>query len=127
MNNANFKVGQDVILKIITGSNEYRRLPKEANGKPDILKKLIFTTVKSVSRKFITVDYMDIKFDRTDEYRQAINYSKDYELFLSEADALDADMRESLWLILKNTISSTYQCPYAVEQLEKVVKILQIA
>lgn len=126
MNNTNFTVGQEVVLKIITGSNEYRRLPKEANGKPDILKRLIFTTVKTVSKKYITVDYHNIKFDRTDEHRQVTNFSKDYELFESEKDAINADTLESLWLKLRRIISSTYQCPYTLEQVERVVDILGI-
>lgn len=126
MKNTNFVVGQEVVLKIITGSNEYRRLPKEANGKPDILKRLIFTTVKSVGKKYITVDYRDTKFDRTDKYRQVTNFSKDYELFQSAKDAINADTLESLWFRLSNTISSAYQCPYTLEQVEKVMKILGI-
>ena len=126
MSNTNFTVGQEVVLKIITGSNAYRRLPKETNGKPDILKRLIFTTVKSVSKKYITVDYMNTKFDRTDEYRQVTNFSKDYELFGSAKDAIDADTLESLWFKLRKAISSTYQCPYTLEQVEKVMDILGI-
>ena len=126
MSNTNFTVGQEVVLKIITGSNAYRRLPKETNGKPDILKRLIFTTVKSVSKKYITVDYMNTKFDRTDEYRQVTNFSKDYELFGSAKDAIDADTLESLWFKLRKAISSIYQCPYTLEQVEKVMDILGI-
>jgi hypothetical protein len=126
MNNTNFVVGQEVVLKIITGSNEYRRLPKEANGKPDILKRLIFTTVKSVGKKYITVDYRDTKFDKTDEYRQVTNFSKDYELFACAEDAINADTLESLWSRLRHTISSTYQCPYTLEQVERAMKILGI-
>jgi hypothetical protein len=126
MSNKNFTVGQEVVLKIITGSNAYRRLPKEANGKPDILKRLIFTTVKSVSKKYITVDYNNIKFDRTDEYRQVTNFSRDYELFGSAKDAINADTLESLWFKLRKTISSIYKCPYTLEQVEKVVDILGI-
>lgn len=126
MNNTNFIVGQEVVLKIITGSNACRRLPKETNGKPDILKRLIFTTVKSVSKKYITVDYMNTKFDRTDEYRQVTNFSKDYELFGSAQDAIDADTLESLWFKLRKEISSTYQCPYTLEQIEKVMDILGV-
>lgn len=126
MNNTNFVVGQEVVLKIITGSNEYRRLPKEANGKPDILKRLIFTTVKSVGKKYITVDYRDTKFDKTDEYRQVTNFSKDYELFQSAKDAINANTLESLWSRLRNIISSTYQCPYTLEQVEKAMDILGI-
>ena len=126
MNNINFVVGQEVVLKIITGSNEYRRLPKEANGKPDILKRLIFTTVKSVGKKYITVDYRDTKFDRTDEHRQVTNFSKDYELFACAKDAINADTLESLWFRLRNTIYSAYQCPYTLEQVEKAMGILGI-
>ena len=125
MNNTKFTTGQEVVLKIITGSNVYRGLPKEANGKPDILKKLIFTTVKSVSKKYITVDYMNIKFDRTDECKQISNFSKDYELFESAKDAINADTLESLWFRLRKLITSTYQCPYTLEQVEKVMSILQ--
>ena len=125
MNNTNFVVGQEVVLKIMTGSNEYRRLPKEGNGKPDILKRLIYTTVKSANKKYITVDYMNTKFDRTDEYRQVTNFSKDYELFASAKDAIDADTLESLWSKLRKEISTAYQCPYTLEQVEKVMNILQ--
>lgn len=126
MNNTNFTVGQEVVLKIITGSNEYRRLPKEANGKSDILKRPIFTTVKFVGKKYITVDYRDTKFDRTDECKQVTNFSKDYELFECAKDAINADTLESLWFRLRSTISSTYQCPYTLEQVERVVGILGI-
>ena len=126
MNNTNFAFGQEVVLKIITGSNEYRRLPKEANGKPDIFNRLIFTTVTSVGKKYITVDYMDTKFDKTDNYKQVTNFSKDYELFGCAKDAIDADTLESLWSKLRNAISNTYQCPYTLEQVEKVMDILQV-
>jgi hypothetical protein len=126
MNNTNFIVGQEVVLKIITGSNAYRRLPKETNGKPDILKRLIFTTVKSVGKKYITVDYSNIKFDRTDEYRQVTNFSKDYELFGSAKDAINADTLEMLWSKLRTSICYSSKCPYTLEQIEKVMDILGI-
>ena len=126
MSNTNFTIGQEVVLKIITGSNAYRRLPKEANGKPDILKRLIFTNIKSISKKYITVEYMNTKFDRTDEYRQVTNFSKDYELFGSAKDAIDADTLEMLWSKLRTSICYSFKCPYTLEQIEKVMEILDI-
>lgn len=124
MDNTNFKIGQEVVLKIITGSNAYRRLPKEANGKPDLLKRLIFTTVKSIGKKYIIVDYMNTKFDITNKLSQVSNFSKDYELFESAEDAINADRLEMLWSKLRTSISCTYKCPYTLEQLEKVIDIL---
>lgn len=126
MNNTNFVVGQEVVLKIITGSNEYRRLPKEANGKPDILKRLIFTTVKSVGKKYITVEYKNTKFDVENDYREHSNYSSNYELFETAKDAINAELRDSYWNKLKAITSYTYKCPYTLEQLEKVLDILQV-
>lgn len=115
MNSTNFTVGQEVVLKIITGSNEYRRLPKETNGKPDILKRLIFTNIKSIGKKYITVEYRNTKFDRTDEYRQVTNFSKDYELFRSAKDAIDADTLEMLWSKLRTSICYSVKCQYTLE------------
>lgn len=126
MNSTNFTVGQEVVLKIITGSNEYRGLPKETNGKPDILKRLIFTNIKSIGKKYITVEYRNTKFDRTDEYRQVTNFSKDYELFGSAKDAIDADTLEMLWFKLRTSICYSVKCPYTLEQIEKVMDILSI-
>jgi hypothetical protein len=116
-------VGQEVVLKIIAGSNHYRGLPKEANGKPDILKRLIPTTVKSVGKKYVTVDYGNIKFDMTDEYRQVTNYSADYELFESAKDAIDADTLESLWDKFRHLVSESYKCPISLNKLERILEI----
>ena len=123
MNNTKFTVGQEVVLKIIAGSNHYRSLPKEANGKPNILKRLIPTTVKSVGKKYITVDYGNIKFDMTDEYRQVTNYSAEYELFVSIKDAIEADTLESLWDKFRKLVSENYKCPIPLDKLERVLEI----
>lgn len=123
MNNTKFTVGQEVVLKIIAGSNHYRSLPKEANGKPDILKRLIPTTVESVGRKYITVDYGDIKFDIADEYRQTSSYSAEYELYESAKDAIDADTLESLWDKFRRTVSEKYKCPISLDKLERILEI----
>jgi hypothetical protein len=123
MNNTKFTVGQEVVLKIIAGSNHYRGLPKEANGKPDILKRLIPTTVKSVGKKYVTVDYGNIKFDMTDEYRQVTNYSAEYELFESAKDAIDADTLESLWDKFRHLVSESYKCPISLNKLERILEI----
>ena len=123
MDNIKFTVGQEVTLKIIKGSNAYRGLPKDANGEPDILKRLISTTVKSVGKKYITVDYMNTKFNIADEYRQVSNYSKDYELFASAKDAIDADTLESLWDKFRKLVSENYKCPIPLDKLERVLEI----
>jgi hypothetical protein len=123
MNNTKFTVGQEVVLKIIEGSNQYRRLPKEPHGKPDILNRLIPTTVKSVGKKYVTVDYGNIKFDMTDECRQVTNYSADYELFESAKDAIDADTLESLWDKLRHLVSESYKCPISLNKLERILEI----
>ena len=75
MNERTFTKGQEVYLKIIEGSNVYRGLPKEANGKPDILKRLIPTTVTSVNKKYVTVDYKNTKFEVENDYREHSDYS----------------------------------------------------
>ena len=123
MNNTKFTVGQEVVLKIIAGSNHYRSLPKEANGKPDILKRLIPTTVKSVGKKYITVDYGNIKFDIADEYRQVSSYSAEYELYESAKDAIDADTLESLWDKFRKLVSESYRCPISLDKLERILEI----
>ena len=126
MKERTFTKGQEVVLKIIIGSNEYRRLPKEANGKPDILKRLIFTTVKSMSKKYITVDYKNTKFDVENGYIEHSNYSSNYELFETAEEAINAELRDNYWKKLKTITSYTYKCPYTLEQLEEVFDILAV-
>ena len=126
MNERAFTKGQEVYLKIIEGSNVYRGLPKEANGKPDILKRLIPTTVTSVNKKYVTVDYKNTKFEVENDYREHSDYSSNYELFKTAEDAINAELRDSYWKKLKAITSYTYNCPYTLEQLEKVLNILTI-
>ena len=126
MRERTFTKGQEVVLKIIIGSNEYRKLSKDANGKPDILKRLIFTTVKSIGKKYITVDYKNTKFDVENDYIEHSNYSSNYELFETAKDAINAELRDSYWHKLIAITSYTYNCPYTLEQLEKVLDILAV-
>ena len=126
MKERTFTKGQEVVLKIIMGSNEYRKLSKDANGKPDILKRLIFTTVKSANKKYVTVEYKNTKFEVENDYNEHSDHSTNYELFETAKDAINAELRDSYWHKLKAITSYTYNCPYTLEQLEKVLNILTI-
>lgn len=126
MKERTFTKGQEVYLKVIEGSNIYRRLPKEANGKPDILKRLIPTTVTSANKKYVTVEYENTKFEVENDYIEHSNSSFNYELFETAEDAINAELRDSYWKKLKTITSYTYKCPYTLEQLEEVLDILAI-
>ena len=122
-----FTKGQTVCLKIVEGSNEYRRLPKEPNGRPDIVNRLIETNIVSVTNTYITVEYRNLKFEVKNDYREHSNYSANYEIFETVKDAINDDTKEILWRTLRTTLSYTYnKCPYTLEQIEKVLEILNI-
>lgn len=108
MNGRTFTKGQEVCLKVIAGSNVYRRLPKEANGKPDILNRLIITTVTSVNKKYVTVEYRGMKFEVENDYIEHSSCSANYELFETAKDAINAELRDSYWHKLKAITSYAY-------------------
>ena len=62
-----------------------------------------------------------------EDYREYSNYSSNYEIFETIKDAVEADTKEILWKTLKTNLSYPYKCPYTLEQLEKVMEILEMS
>lgn len=80
MEKKDFKPGQTVYL-----------LPVRFLGfKFDVIeRKILESTVISVGRKYITVKLpwkVQVKFDMTEDFREATNYTATYKLFLSKED-----------------------------------------
>ena len=77
MKKEDFKPGQTVyLLPVRFLAFDYRRIEK----------RIIETTVESVGRKYIAVDYLDTKFDITDNFREATSYSIMFKLYLTKED-----------------------------------------
>lgn len=77
MNKEDFKPGQTVYLLPV------RFMPYEYLV---IEKRIVETKVLSVGRKYITVEYLKVKFDIENDFREVTNHSIAYKLFLSKED-----------------------------------------
>ena len=77
MKKEDFKPGQTVyLLPVRMMKWEYLRIEKQIRE----------TKVVSVGRKYITVEYSNIKFDITNDFREVTNFCIEYKLFLSKED-----------------------------------------
>lgn len=126
MKKEDFTKGQLVYLYVIGGSNEYRRLKSRNETDVPIDKRIIPTTVVNIGKRFITVDYANLKFDMTDDFKEYSNYSKDYELFLDKEYIYNKNKSDNLFNCIKHYFSNTYKNVFTVEQLEQVVNILNL-
>ena len=126
MKKEDFTKGQLVYLYVIGGSNEYRRLKSRNETDVPIDKRIIPTTVVNIGKRFITVDYGNLKFDITDDFKEYSNYSKDYELFLDKESIYNKDKSDRLFNRIRHYFFYTYKNMFTVEQLEQVVNILNL-
>lgn len=77
MKKEDFKPGQTVYLIPVRMMNwEYLRIEKQIRE----------TKVVSIGRKYITVEYSNIKFDITNGFREVTNFAIAYKLYLSKED-----------------------------------------
>ena len=129
MQKSDFKKGQIVFLKIIEGSNAYRRMPAEKHNDIELL--IIKTTVTSVGSKYIIVNDTDNKWTENKfEIDNNFNHwvpagSMDYKLFLSKQDAYDSIESENLYREIKNAFDSwKNNRGYNLDQLRAIKNIL---
>lgn len=116
-----FHTGQTVCLHVIKGSNKSRSMPKYD---PDLFFKE--GTVEKIGRKYVEVDIglsYNIKFDSTNNFLQATQYSRDYELFLSREDAEREENRIKELFALKDNIDR-YGKKIAYEDLVAINEII---
>ncbi len=119
MKKEDFKPGQTVyLLPVRFMAFEYLRIEK----------RIVETTVESVGRKYITVDYLDgIKFDITNDFREVTSFSIDYRLFLSKED-IQADFKRRK---MEERITTAFHFPNHVtkkmtfDELETVFSIVK--
>jgi predicted metal-dependent phosphotriesterase family hydrolase len=102
MNKEDFKVGQQVF--VLSTSRRYT-----VNGGRTVIE----CTVKSIGRKYLVVsrdgysDSWDIKFDMTDDFREATDYAVYNHLYLTEQEILD-EMRRDRLILKVNTFFRQY-------------------
>ena len=77
MKKEDFKTGQTVyLLPVGLMAHDYLRIEKGIKE----------TTVLSVGRKYIAVQYGNIRFDIENDFREATNYPISFKLYLSKED-----------------------------------------
>lgn len=92
-----------------------------------IEKQIRETKVVSVGRKYITVEYKNIKFDITNGFREVTNYSIEYKLYLSKEDIKNDIKRRKM----EERISTAFHFPNHVarkmtfDELETVFNIVK--
>lgn len=128
MNEVKYIKGQTVYLFIREGSNEYRYLknPSNYNEEPTMESRIIETTVKTVNKIYVTVEYRNTKFEVEENYREHTNYSSNYELYPTREAIYDAEKAKNIWNKLRRVCNYGGKTPYTVEQLTKVAEILNI-
>lgn len=128
MNEVKYTKGQTVYLFIVEGSNEYRHLknPSNYNEAPTMESRIIETTVKTVNKIYVTVEYRNTKFEVEENYREHTNYSADYELYPTREAIYDTEKAKKIWNKLRRICNYGGKTPYTLEQLTKVAEILNI-
>ena len=130
MEKKDFKIGQNVYLKIVEGSNRARRINDKCNIDNWIEEK----TVTKIGNKYITVanpnntEWGEEKFDVTNNFNHFYTCGgQDYELFLSKEDILRDLESEKLYNKIKDKFSSwKNKSKYTLEQLQSMIEILNI-
>ena len=128
MEKKDFKVGQDVYVKIVEGSNRARRMNDKSNIDNWIEEKI----VTKIGNKYITVANKDDKewgiekFDITNNFNHYYTCGgQDYELYLSREDILKDIKSERLYREIKTRFSDwKNKQRYTLEQLESINKII---
>ena len=119
MKKEDFKPGQTVyLLPVKFMAYDYLRIEK----------RIIETTVLSVGRKYIKVDYCGgIQFDINNDFNEVTNYSITYKLYLSKEDIKNDCKRRKMEV----RISTAFQFPNYVtrkmtfDELETVFNIVK--
>ena len=118
MKKEDFKPGQTVyLLPARMMKWEYLRIEKQIRE----------TKVTSVGRKYITVEYNNIKFDITNDFREVTQYSIEYKLFLSKEDIKNDFKRRKM----EERITTAFHFPNHVtrkmtfDELETVLNIVK--
>ncbi len=106
------KKGQTVYLK--TQGNLVRRNDKY---------KIIETSIKSMGRKYITVDYNEIKFN-IDDLREKTEYCSNYALYEVKQLIFDEEEHGKLSHKIRMAFDSWSKNDFDLEQLRDVVKTL---
>ena len=90
----NIKKGDKVIIAIINGSNASRYRDMSLENIDDWTKEV---TVTIANKKYITVDYGNMKFIVDEDYIQKVGCGgSDYKLYLSKQDVYNEIKRESM-------------------------------
>lgn len=128
MNEVKYTKGQTVYLFIREGSNEYRYLknPSNYDEEPTMESRIIETTVKTVNKIYVTVEYRNTKFEVEENYMEYTNYSSNYELYPTKEAIYDAEKVKNIWNKLRRICNYGGKVPYTLEQLTKVAEILNI-
>ena len=117
MKKEDFKPGQTVyLLPVRMMKWEYLRIEKQIRE----------TKVVTVGRKYITVEYLNTKFDITNDFREVTNYSIEYKFYLSKEDIKNDIKRRQM----EERISTAFHFPNHVarkmtfDELETVFNIV---
>lgn len=118
MKKEDFKPGQTVYLIPVRMMKwDYLRIEKQIRE----------TKVVSVGRKYITVEYANIKFDIANDFREVTQYAIEYKLYLSKED-IQKDLKRRQ---MEERISTAFHFPNHVarkmtfDELETVFNIVK--
>jgi hypothetical protein len=120
-NKSDFSKGERVYLLIIPLSNAARHI----QNKEDIESWIIETTIVSIGKRYISVEYQGEKFDTTNEWRHYHLYGgENYILVKTKQEAYDKMLADRLYKKLKSYFG--YSCQLSLEQLKAIYEILGI-
>lgn len=118
MKKEDFTPGQTVyLLPLRMMMWEYLRIEKQIRE----------TKVVSVGRKYITVEYANIKFDITNDFREVTNYAIAYKLYLSKEDIKNDCKRRQM----EERVATAFHFPNSItrkmtlEELQTVFDIVK--
>ena len=133
MKEMNFTKGQEVLLVMIEDGNAFRHT-RTTNPNYTFDNMIVHATVKTVNKNYVTVyptaygpnTRITYKFEVEENYRQHTNYSAEYELYDTYENAKNIYDARKLYAKLRDSFYRTNRNTYTKEQLEEVVKILNI-
>ena len=118
MNIKDIKIGDKVWIKPTDRRRNGNKEPQE-------------NIVTKIGRKYLEVnkegysDVFAIKFDMTNDMRQATNDSPDYELYFSKQEILDEQEYNSLLEGIRRVFGQYGKCKLSLEQLRQIDQIIK--
>lgn len=128
MRKLDLKLNQEVVVKIIKGSNVSRNKDMSLENIDNWCYKGIVT---KIGRKYITVKWdkwSEVQFDKESDYRNKTEGSCDYKLYLSKEEIIEEHEADKLYKNIRDKYFDRYggnNGKFTLDQLKRFMEIIK--